>query len=153
MTEMTDIIEETTDTDVFVPDTDEGAPHEEPARDVADEPSSEGVDYEALAREDLLALQRDFPSLLSLRSVAELPNPTRYGALRDLGLSPREAYLAVGGEIRRAKDNRSHLHSSVPRTRAGVHGEMSSAELESARNLFGDLSDAEICKLYQKVKA
>ena len=153
MTEMTDIIEEVANDDVFVPDTNESAPSEEAPRDVADEPSGGGVDYEALAREDLLALQREFPSLLSLRSVAELPNPTRYGALRDLGLSPREAYLAVGGEIRKTRDNRSHLHSSVPRTRAGVHGEMSAAELESARNLFGDLSDAEICKLYQKVKA
>ena len=153
MTELTDIIEETVVADEPSQTTEDTHPPHESEEEIAHEPPREEIDYAALAREDLLSLQREFPSLLSLRSVAELPNPTRYGALRDLGLSPREAYLAVGGEQRRGRDNRSHLHSGVPRTRAGVHGEMSVGELESARNLFGDLSDAEIHKLYQKVKA
>lgn len=113
----------------------------------------QNVDYARIAAEDLLTLQREFPALLSVHSIAELPNCTRYGALRDLGLSPREAYLAVGGAQPRRQDNRAHLRSSIPRAHAGIEAQMSSAELENARMLFGNLSDSEIARLYQKVQA
>ena len=112
-----------------------------------------GVDYARVAAEDLMTLQREFPSLMSVRSIAELPNCARYGALRDLGLSAKEAYLAIGGGQSAHRDNRAHLRSSVPRSHAGIQSTMSSAELENARILFGNLSDAEIARLYQKVQA
>ncbi len=111
------------------------------------------VDYARIAAEDLLALQREFPSLLSVHSITELPNCTRYGALRDLGLSPKEAYLAIGGAQTRRQDNRAHLRSSVPRSHTGITTQMSTRELENARMLFSNLSDGEIARLYQKVQA
>lgn len=121
-----------------------------PSDPIAETPA---VDYARLAEEDLAALQEEFPALARIRSIAELPNCTRYGALRDLGLSPKEAYLAIGGVKGARQDNRAHLRSSIPRPRTGSTTTMSSAELQSARMLFGNLSDAEIARLYQKVRA
>lgn len=114
---------------------------------------AESIDYARLAEEDLATLRREFPTLRSVRSIAELPNCARYGALRDLGLSPKEAYLAIGGGAPTRQDNRAHLRSSVPRAHAGITSMMTGAELESARMLFGNLSDSEINRLYRKVQS
>lgn len=114
---------------------------------------SERIDYARVAKEDLIELQAQFPALRGLGSVAELPNPLRYGALRDLGLTPREAYLATSPMPAPRHDNRAHLRSSIPKGRVGDGARMSSSELESARILFGNLSDAEIHRLYRKVQA
>lgn len=130
---------------------------EEPTQDNA--PDSEGeerVDYAALAREDLLALKKEFPSLADMSSLSELENPARYGALRELGLTAREAYLATTtpkAQIPHTYDNRSHLRSSVPRTHGASGEQMSANEMRAARALFSDLSDSEIVKLYKKVHA
>ena len=82
--------------------------------------------------------------------ISDLKNPIRYGALRDLGLTPREAFLASGGK-KEKEDNRAHLSSSVPRKFSSRFSEMPRAELDAARELFGDLSDAQIRNLYKKV--
>ena len=111
-------------------------------------PHEEEADYEAIARADLEDLRAQFPSLSSR---TELPDPARYGELRELGLSPREAYLAIGGASRRKSDNRSHLFSSVPRTSARGRDLPSSEQMTEARRLFADLNDAEIHRLYKKV--
>ena len=106
--------------------------------------------YARLAREDMMELITLFPHLAGKESVAELDDPLRYAALRDLGLTPKEAYLATGGKDK-SYDNRSHLKSSVPR-RAGASSDLLSArELECARELFSGLSDREIQNLYKKV--
>ena len=114
------------------------------------EVSDSAVDYAALAEEDMRYLITVFPDLEGKRSVAELDNPLRYAALRDLGLSPIEAYLATNYKAR-AYDNRSHLQSAVPK-RASASAELLGArELEAARELFAGLSDREIQRLYRKV--
>ena len=82
--------------------------------------------------------------------ITDLKNPLRYGALRDLGLTPKEAYLASGGRKEKT-DNRSHLSSSVPRKMASPFSEIPRAELDAARELFADMSDSEIRNLYKKV--
>jgi hypothetical protein len=107
------------------------------------------IDYAALVEEDLATLSKQFPELSGITDITELENPLRYAALRDLGLTPEEAYLA-SGRVRQAYDNRSHLNSSPRRLtpRAGV---MSEGELEAARHIFSDLSDAQIRNLYRKV--
>lgn len=99
---------------------------------------------------DLNELRESFPELSEINSVTELKNPTRYAALRDLGLSAEEAYLATNGRVAKG-DNRSHLTSGVPASARIPASGMSRAQMEDARELFRDLSDTEIQKLYQKV--
>ena len=109
----------------------------------------DGLYETRFAEADLAELKSLFPELAMLKSITMLDDPLRYGALRDLGLSPSEAYLATCK--RRRYDNRSHLTGLVPRSAAGSVYGMSASELESARELFGSLSDSEIQKLYKKV--
>ena len=116
----------------------------------AAEPDITPTDYEALAREDAKILASIFPSLRGIESVAELKNPLRYAALRDLGLTPKEAYLATC-EPTAAYDNRSHLISTVRDKRGSAEVLMTHSELEAARELFSGLSDREIHALYKKV--
>ena len=120
------------------------------------ETDGEETDYEALAKADLIALSEEFPSLRSISSILELDNPERYAQLRDLGLSPREAYLATATrkpEKGIKYDNRSHLHSSVPKSHGGRVDAMSIGELREARDLFSGMSDSEIVRLYKKVNS
>ena len=121
-----------------------------------DESTEEGeaessADYEALEAEDLAALRREFYEARGIRSIAELDDPVRFAELRELGLSPREAYLATK-KVRR-QDNRQHLRGATPKSAAGVHSGMTSAELSKARELFSGMSDTEIQRLYKRVSA
>ena len=110
------------------------------------------VDYAALAASDLSEIKRLAPALAGLSHLAELPNALRYAALRDAGLSVEEAlhaachaYLAP-----RAADNRAHLRSAVPIGAAGTPSRMTAAEMREARELFGDLTEGEIERLYAR---
>ena len=125
-------------------------PTEEDA-DLLEDEAEESVDYAALAAEDLAELKAQFPALKDLPSLAALQNPVRYAELRDMGLSPKEAYLATGGTARRRSDNRSHLLSAVPRSSALATGLPSGAEMAEARRLFSNLTDSQIHRLYKKV--
>lgn len=107
-------------------------------------------DYAALAESDLKVLKESFRELKDLRELSELDDPMKFARLRDLGYSAVEAYLECS-QKRKARDNRSHLHSSVPISRARDTSSMSREELEIARELFDDLSDADIQKLYKSV--
>ena len=107
-------------------------------------------DYARLAEEDMRELAALFPSLIGKKSITELENPVRYAALRDLGLSPKEAYLATTEPVKRY-DNRSHLRSAVPHGAGGGIPQMSTREMDEARELFCGLSDREIRQLYKKV--
>jgi len=108
------------------------------------------VDYGELAKADMEELRSIFPNLYDKSSITELDNPLRYAALRDLGLTPKEAYLATSEPIQKY-DNRSHLKSSVPRSASAPTDILTRGELEAARELFSGLSDREIQKLYKKV--
>ena len=50
-----------------------------------------------------------------------------------------------------ATDTKAHLTNSVPRAATVPRGVMSAAELREARELFGNLTDSEIHRLYKKV--
>lgn len=121
---------------------------DKPSDAVTTDGESDGTDYAALARADAEELRAEFPELSSLASVTELDDPVRYGALRDLGLTPREAYLAT--RKRRDADNRAHLRPtrSVARGAAPL---MTEAEMSAARELFSGISDSEIRQLYKRV--
>ena len=114
---------------------------------------SDTADMARMAEADLLALRKEFPEMAGADSLLCLRNPARYGALRDLGLSPAEAYLASGARRPLPQDNRAHLHSAVPSPMGGGGDGMSYGELSAARELFTGLPDSEIRRLYQRVKA
>ena len=113
-------------------------------------PASEAaaIDYADLAARDAAELRREFSELCDLKDICELENPLRYAALRDLGLSPAEAYLATTRV--RKRDNRAHLYA----TRAissSTSTVMSEGELAAAREIFSGVSDSEIRSLYKRV--
>lgn len=121
---------------------------ETPAEDTLENGTAE-TNYAQIVKEDIAALSSEFAELAGLSDITELENPLRYAALRDLGLSPAEAYLATTRR-RRARDNRSHLYGA-PIINSKKSGAIPENEMAAAREIFSDISDAEIRKLYKKV--
>ena len=111
--------------------------------------TTEEKDYESIIKEDIEFLRSAFPELSALSDITELDNPLRYAALRDLGLSAEEAYLAT--QRRKRADTRAHLFGAVPKAASSPTGTMSQRDLEGAREIFSGLSDSEIQRLYRKV--
>ena len=99
--------------------------------------------------EDLEELLDEFPELSDLRDASELSDPIRYGKLRDLGLSPKEAYLATSGR-KRVIDTRAHLSGTKPRP-LNTSSKIPGYAVRCIRDLFDGISDEEIIKLYKKV--
>ncbi len=108
------------------------------------------VDYASVLNSDIEELKSTFPELGGMEGIDELADPIRFGALRDLGLTAKEAYLASGGR-KRAYDNRTHLVSSVPGGARSAADGISRQELDVARDLFSGMSESEIQRLYRKV--
>lgn len=107
----------------------------------------ESTEEEISLDDELVALSEEHPEVVEAVSA---PNKERYAQLRALGLSPKEAYLA-SSLPRRARDGRSHLTDSMPRSVRSPEGAMTRREMRAARELFSDLCDAEIQRLYKKV--
>ena len=111
--------------------------------------AGDAIDYDEIIKSDILELRSRFPELSGIEDITDLDNPIRYAELRDLGLSPREAYLATS-ERRQKPDTRRHLSSAVPK-RAAMPAGLSQSELSEARELFSGLSDAELNRLARRV--
>ena len=148
----TDAAEETVteNGDTPLPETEaEEAPPQERAEEVP--PSDDGARFAELERADLAVLAESFPSMRGSSSLLSLKNPARYGELRELGLTPTEAYLASEGLPReRAGDSRAHLAPSLGRSARPTGGRISVGEMEAARDLFPSLSDREIEALWRR---
>ena len=112
------------------------------------EPDGE-IDYERLMAEDTEKLRAIFPELRNLNSIADLGCAMRYAALRDLGLSCEEAYLAARGRVTK-RNNRTHLSAAVTASAQG-RGTIPRGELRVAREIFPDLTDSELQRLYSRV--
>lgn len=125
----------------------EGTAAEQPALAGED---NDDIDYAAVVARDVAELRSQFSELSELTNITELANPMRYAALRDLGLTAAEAYLATSPRAKRA-DTRAHLTGTVPKGASLPRGSMSSAELDAARDIFTGMSDAQIQALYKKV--
>lgn len=80
----------------------------------------------------------------------ELFDTARYSELRELGLTPREAYLATA-KAKPVFDSRAHLSSAVPKGAKSPTARMTASELRAARELFSGASDQEIIRLYKRV--
>lgn len=119
------------------------------AHEQAPDTEDSSPDYGQIIVEDTERLRSLFPELSKIESITELDNPLRYAELRDMGLSPEEAYLATAG--RRKSDNRAHLSTAVPKPRAEMTGIMTRSELSAARDYLDGLTDAEIQALYRRI--
>ena len=128
---------------------DEPEQNTEDVNDATGTESDEYPDYEAIIARDISELASEFAELKDLKDITELNNPLRYAELRDLGLTPREAYLATAKRYK--QDNRAHLRTAHGKNARASLGSMSNEELSVARELFPDLSDSDLQKLYKKV--
>lgn len=134
----------------------ETAPVEEtvspaPDSESADENAAPLPDYEALAGADMRTLRAEFPEILDISDLSMLDDPARYGELREMGLSPKEAYLATRKPHASGRDNRSHLKSALPRAVVGGGEGIAPEDLSDYREIFDGMTDHEIRKLYKKV--
>lgn len=133
-----------------------GTPVTDGGEDAGDTPdegaesNGAGIDYGELMRRDLATLKASFPELAGLNDIADMRGALRYAALRDLGLTAEEAYMAASAP-RVRKDNRAHLSAPVTRGASTAMVGMSQGELHTARELFGDMTDADIYNLYKRV--
>ena len=114
--------------------------------------AAKAPDYAAMAREDLTVLTAEVAELAGITSLSALPDPARYGELRELGLTPAEAYYATAGgrQKRPTEASRAHLGASVGRAAATAGIRPTAAELAEARDLFPSLTDREIEALYRR---
>ena len=149
--EMSDTLDEIPDGNYMPEDNETEQISDEPEKQeyTENEDAEDNVDYAKGVEEDLEQIRNEFPALFGINDITDLKNPLRFGALRDLGLTAKEAFLASGG-AKSGYDNRAHLTSSVPK-RASSGIEMTRKEYEVAKDLFSDLSDSEIKGLYKRV--
>ena len=131
-------------------DTDLEDTEQTPIPEEAEKESTSLPDYAKMAAEDLIEVRRLCPEFRELESLAELPLASRFGELRELGLSVSEALGALGLSGDR-HDTRSHLRASVPKRLGDAGARMMPSELEGARRLFPKLSEREITRLYRRV--
>ena len=112
---------------------------------------------------DMNELHSLFPETKTVTKFEELPNARRYAELRDMGLSPKEAYSAANPEARREavaasvkqqaiNASKSHLKSNVPIASKDTSVKISRGEMEMYRDMFPEKSDKEIIALYKKTK-
>lgn len=121
------------------------------------------IEFEKKMKADLEAIQTAYPETRSYDSVKNFPNFRRFGELRDLGLSPVEAYVATHpNEVREnvaaatkrqsLNDTKSHLKPAVGKTSKDTSITMSKKEMRELKDLFPNLTQKEIAKLYRDTK-
>jgi hypothetical protein len=119
------------------------------------------AEYEAMAAADLAGLKAIYPELKDVTRIENIPNFTRFGALRDKGLSLKEAYSAANADDIRSNvasavtrqnlnETKAHLKSNVPKKTVDTSLRIPKAEFDFWRDLFPDKSDKQIAKIYRE---
>lgn len=121
--------------------------------------------FEQLAASDLAELKKSFPDLLQVDNIRNafktMEDFIQFGKLRDSGVAPKTAYMAVNGEqVRTAQaqaaqkkvagDGKRHITSVAPKKTSDTSVVMPKETLREWRDNFPELSDAEIRKLYKE---
>ena len=121
--------------------------------------------FEQLAASDLAELKKSFPDLLQVDNIRNafksMEDFVQFGKLRDSGVAPKTAYMAVNGEQVRttqaqaaqkkvAGDGKRHITSVAPKKASDTNVVMPKETLLEWRDNFPELSDAEIRKLYKE---
>ena len=118
--------------------------------------------FEEKIKLDLAEVHAAFPETRVYGSVKEFPNFEKFGQFRDLGLSPKEAYIAANPDTVRANvaaatkkqslnETKNHLNSVAPKRSKDTSVTMTKKELKEYRELFPELSDKEIASLHRRV--
>lgn len=121
--------------------------------------------FETLAASDLSELKKSFPDLLEKGKINDcfdsFDDFVEFGRLRDAGISPKKAYLAVNGDKVRnsqavaaqrkaASDGKKHITSVAPKKASDDNVIMPKETLREWRDLFPGKSDKEIRALYKQ---
>ena len=121
--------------------------------------------FEQFAASDLAELKKSFPDLLQVDNIRDafksMEDFVQFGKLRDSGVAPKNAYMAVNGEqVRTAQaqaaqkkvagDGKRHITSVAPKKASDTNVVMPKETLEEWRDNFPELTDAEIRKLYRE---
>ena len=121
--------------------------------------------FEKLAADDLAELKKSFPNLLSAGHITKCfdnkEDFLQFGKLRDAGVSPKNAYMAVNGDkVRTAQaqaaqqkvagDGKRHITSVAPKKASDNSVFMPKQTLAEWRDNFPELSDKEIRDLYRQ---
>ena len=133
----------------------------ESQRDDAARKLLQQTEFEKKMLSDFAEIQREFPETRGLKSLREIENLAKFGRFRDLGLSPKEAYAAANPDSVRKNvaaatkqqslnETKAHLKSAVPAGSKDDGIAISKKELKEWRDLFPNLSDKEISKLYRE---
>lgn len=118
------------------------------------------AEFEKKAAADLAELQKYYPETKSLNSIVQIENLAEFGRLRDLGLTPKQAYAAANPDgvkthvaeavkQQSLNDTKKHLQSAVPKGSKDTSITMTKKELSEWRDMFPKLSDKEIAALYK----
>lgn len=119
------------------------------------------AEFEKKKRADLSEVQALYPETKQYGDIEDIPNFRRFAELRDMGLSPKEAYIAANPDAARESvaaavkqgalnDTKKHLRSSVPKGAKDGSVRMSHRELAEWKELFPGKSDKEIVALYRQ---
>lgn len=133
----------------------------ESQRDDAARKLYQQAEFEKKMQSDFAEIQREFPETRGLKSLREIENLAKFGRFRDLGLSPKEAYAAANPDsVRKSvaaatkqqslNETKAHIKSAVPAGSKDDGIAISKKELREWRDLFPNLSDKEISKLYRE---
>lgn len=133
----------------------------ESQRDDAARKLLQQAEFEKKMLSDFAEIQREFPETRGLKSLREIENLAKFGRFRDLGLSPKEAYAAANPDsVRKSvaaatkqqslNETKAHLKSAVPAGSKDDGISITKKELREWRDLFPNLTDKEISKLYRE---
>lgn len=120
--------------------------------------------WEDQAKRDIAAIHEAFPETKKYKSLKDLPNKMKFAKLMDdpdKNLTAVEAFAAshsdivvahgkLGGKVKsNLADTKKHITSNVPKGAKDNGVNISRRELESYREMFPELSDKEINRLYK----
>ena len=119
--------------------------------------------FEKKMKEDLAEIHAAYPETRNLDSVTKFTNFREFGKFRDLGLSPKQAYIAshpdavmasVATSTKRQSLNetKNHLKPAVSKSSKDRSLTLTRREMAEYRELFPDLNDREIAALYRQAK-
>lgn len=122
--------------------------------------------FEQLKKADLEALKKVFPDVEEVKNLDDLEkmeNFKRFAELRDMDLTVEEAYRAANPKAIERKvveatkqhslnATKNHLQSNVPKGSKDTAVRMTAEEYETFKDIFPNMSKAEIYALYKQTK-
>ena len=120
-------------------------------------------EFQKKIKADLAEVQAAYPETKAYDHITKIPNFKRFAECRDLGLSPKEAFIAANPDSVRAhvataakkqslNETKSHLKPVVSKESKDTSTKISKKELSEYRELFPNMSDKEIVSLYRQAK-